>query len=147
MKIQSSAPTIFLIVFSLMSVCKLFAQERPDDIIGLWFNEEKTGKIQITKKEDQYVGTLNWVKIEPGDNGLDDENPNPKLRTKPLVGLNILKNFTFEDGEYSDGTIYDPKNGKTYSCIMKLESMDRLYVRGYMGFSIIGRTTYWTRVE
>ena len=147
MKIQRALLIISFVVFCFAPIYELLAQKRSDDIVGLWFNEEKTGKIQVTEKDNRYFGTLTWVKIEPGDNGLDDENPDPKLRTKPLVGLNILKNFKFEDGEYTDGTIYDPKNGKTYSCIMKLESMDKLYVRGYIGFSLIGRTTYWTRIE
>ncbi len=138
-----SLPVVIMTLFTSFS----FAQHADDDILGLWFNEEKTGKIEITKNGDKYFGTITWVKIEAGDNGLDDENPDPKLRNKPLVGLKILKDFKYEDGEYTDGTIYDPKNGKTYSCTMKLENIDKLYVRGYIGFSLIGRTTYWTRLE
>lgn|SRR5690606_9799708 len=123
------------------------AQENPDEILGVWYNEEKTGKIEIFKESGKYTGKIVWVEMKPGDSGLDENNPDPKLQNKPLVGLLILKNFVYEDDEYTGGEIYDPKNGKTYSCYMKMESADKLFVRGYIGFSLIGRTTYWTRVK
>ena len=124
-----------------------FSQNKGDNIIGMWYNEEKTGKIRIYKNDQQYFGELTWVDLEPGDSGLDENNPDQNLRSKPLVGLLILKELIYEDGDYEDGNIYDPENGKTYSCIMKLENLNRLYVRGYIGLSIIGRTTYWTRIK
>jgi len=65
-----------------------------------------------------------------------------------LLGLQILKNFVYDaqDKEWEDGTIYDPKNGKTYSCIMTL-SGNNLNVRGYVGISMLGRTGVWTKVQ
>ncbi len=136
---------LFIIVFSLSD--QLNGQNAEDDVVGLWYNEEKTGKIEIFEKDDRFFGKITWVKLEAGDNGLDNENPDPNLRTQPLVGLLILKNFEYDDGGYENGTIYDPENGKTYSCVMKLENPDKLYVRGYIGISLIGRTTYWTRIK
>jgi uncharacterized protein (DUF2147 family) len=62
----------------------------------------------------------------------------------------LLKDFEFDGkDEWEDGKIYDPKNGKTYSCYIEFkdETKNLLKVRGYIGFSMIGRTTYWTRVE
>jgi len=124
-----------------------YAQADENDITGLWYNEDKTGKIRIFEKDNQFFGELTWVDLDPGDSGLDDNNPDQQMRSKPLVGLLILKGFEYDDGAYEDGTIYDPENGKTYSCTMKLEDINKLYVRGFIGFSLIGRTTYWTRVE
>jgi uncharacterized protein (DUF2147 family) len=61
------------------------------------------------------------------------------------MGLDILSGFKFSGGNiWEDGKIYDPKNGKTYSCKMTLEG-NELKVRGYVGFSLLGRTTVWTR--
>lgn len=99
----------------------------------MWYNEEKTGKIRIYKNDQQYFGELTWVDLDPGDSGLDENNPDQNLRSKPLVGLLILKELIYEDGDYEDGNIYDPENGKTYSCIMKLENLNRLYVRDISG--------------
>lgn len=138
---------IITCIIVISSVSESIAQNNPDDILGVWYNEEKTGKIEVFKEKGKYMGKIVWVDVKPGDSGLDDNNPDPKLQKKPLVGLLILKNFTYEDGEYSNGEIYDPKNGKTYSCYMKMESADKLFVRGYVGFSLIGRTTYWARVK
>ena len=58
----------------------------------------------------------------------------------------IESNKPLDDDEYEDGTIYDPKNGKTYSCIITRNGK-KLDVRGYVGFSWIGRTTTWTLDE
>ena len=56
--------------------------------------------------------------------------------------------FTYEGNSvYDNGTVYDPENGKTYKCIMTLENINSLNVRGYIGFSFIGRTDVWTRVK
>ncbi|MBK6374224.1 MAG: DUF2147 domain-containing protein [Saprospiraceae bacterium] len=57
----------------------------------------------------------------------------------------ILNNLIYDDGEYTGGNIYDPKNGSTYKCYMVLDG-NRLNIRGYIGISLIGRTSVWTRV-
>jgi uncharacterized protein (DUF2147 family) len=59
----------------------------------------------------------------------------------------VLKNFVFDGkDEWEDGTIYDPKNGKTYSCYIRYaEYPNLLKIRGYIGVSLLGRTTYWTK--
>ena len=124
-------------------------------IVGKWLNQEGTSHIQIFKATNgsfagKYFGKIVWLK-EPLKNGkpkVDDLNPDPKKQAVPLLGLQILKNFVYDaqDKEWEDGTIYDPKNGKTYSCIMTL-SGNNLNVRGYVGISMLGRTGVWTRVQ
>jgi uncharacterized protein (DUF2147 family) len=59
----------------------------------------------------------------------------------------LLSGFKFDGKIWEDGTIYDPKNGKTYSCIIKSKGPNILDIRGYIGISIIGRTTTWTRAN
>ena len=79
---------------------------------------------------------------------MDDENPEENLQNRPIIGLVILKDFIFDgDDEWEDGTIYDPKNGKTYSCYMKLDEEGILKIRGFIGISWIGRNSYWTPVK
>ena len=124
-------------------------------IVGKWLNQEGTSHIQIFKATNgsfagKFYGKLVWFK-EPMKNGkpkVDDLNPDPKKQAVPLLGLQILKNFVYDadDKEWEDGTIYDPKNGKTYSCYMTL-SGNNLNVRGYVGISMLGRTGVWTRVQ
>ena len=145
---------MFLMALMFFTDQALRAQTfQADDIIGTWLNEEGTGQVEIYKLGHLYFGKIVWLET-PNDSvtgkpRTDKENPDPELKKKPLLGLVNLKDFVFdEDDEWEDGTIYDPKNGKTYSCYMKFEdpSKKRLKIRGFIGISLIGRTTYWTPV-
>ncbi len=82
---------------------------------------------------------------ESGQPKVDKNNPDKASQTVPLMGLKMLKNFVFDDGEWNDGTIYDPNNGKTYSCVIKYRD-GKLDLRGYIGISLIGRTQTWFKV-
>lgn len=124
-----------------------------DEILGTWLNEEKDGKIFVYKQADEYFGRVTWIEHDTNDDGtsprLDSENPDSKLAEKPIVGLIILENLEWDDddNEWDDGEIYDPRSGNTYSCYAKLEDDDTLFLKGYIGFSLIGRSTLWTRVK
>ena len=138
--------SLFLVIFS-------YAQTTAADaILGKWLNEDKDAHVQIYKENGKYFGKIVWLN-EPNepDTGLpklDDENEDESLRTRPVMGLVLLKDFIYDgDGEWEDGTIYDPKNGKTYDCYMNLDENGILKIRGYIGISWIGRNTYWTRVQ
>jgi len=123
---------------------------KADDILGTWLNQEATGKITLYKENGKYFGKLVWLR-EPNDKvtghpRTDKENPDTKLKSTALIGLVSMKNFTFDgEDEWSGGTIYDPKNGKTYKCYIQFESPVKLKIRGYVGVSLLGRNTYWTR--
>ena len=122
-----------------------------DKITGKWLTGNGKAHIQITKYGDKYGGKIVWMR-EPNDETgkpkLDIKNPDEAKRKNPKMGLSILLGFTYDgDGEYEEGTIYDPENGKTYKCVINIEGNDILKVRGYVGFSLIGRTDTWTRVK
>lgn len=134
---------VVLLLISTLS----FAQ---DITQGTWYNEEKSAKIQFFKQGDKTFGKIIWLK-EPNDGGkprTDKENPDEKLRSRPLIGLVNLKDFKQASKDtWEDGEVYDPKNGKTYSCKMTLSSPTRLDVRGFIGISIIGRTSHFTKAD
>ncbi|WP_194777180.1 DUF2147 domain-containing protein [Pararhodonellum marinum] len=119
--------------------------EKADAILGEWVNEEGNAKFNIYKSQDRYFGEITWG---TGGDTKDSNNPDPKLRGKNLVGMTILKDFKF-DGKntWSEGSIYDPKDGKTYSCKLTLKSGDKLEVRGYVGISLFGRSETWSRFK
>ena len=75
---------------------------------------------------------------------LDKNNPDKEKQKLPLLGYDLLKDFVFEEGHWDNGTIYDPENGKTYKCKISFRE-GKLDVRGYIGFSLIGRTDVWFR--
>src|SRR6202012_4997611 len=108
----------------LLSVVSAFvsANAQTDKIEGLWYNDIKSAKIQITKENNgKFYGKVIWLK-EPLKNGkpkVDELNADEKLRSRPRLGLPVLADFVKDgDNKYTDGKIYDPLNGKTYSCKM-----------------------------
>ena len=139
---------IVLLLFIIPGI-KAFAQ-KTDAILGTWANKSGEDHILIYKKGNKYFGKLDWIKYpndETGKPKTDKNNPDEKLRSRQDLGLELLKDFVYEgDNLYGDGTIYDPKNGKTYSCKMTLEG-DKLNIRGYIGISLFGRTEIFTRVK
>jgi uncharacterized protein (DUF2147 family) len=121
-------------------------------VIGNWLVQDKKAKVQIFKRSNKYFGKIVWLREPNDEQGKpkhDKENPEEKLRSRPLLGLEMLTDFVYdEDLVWEDGEIYDPKNGKTYSCKMTLsEDGKTLDVRGYIGISLIGRTSVWSRVD
>lgn len=126
-----------------------FTQNK-DAILGKWINSTGEAHVDITKRGDKYFGKIVWLKAPKDEKGTiktDIKNPEESLRSKPIIGLEILKNFVFEDGKWTDGKIYDPKSGKTYSCNMTMKGNDVLNMRGYVGISLIGRSETWKRVK
>jgi uncharacterized protein (DUF2147 family) len=146
--------TIAIALFALFALLggKTFAQKhKSGDIAGIWYNEEKTSKLQVYQEGNKFFAKIVWLK-DPNDKNTgkprtDNLNPDVKLQNNPLLGLIVLKNFVFDgDDEWNDGTIYDPKNGKTYSCKIHFgDSPNLLKIRGYIGLSLLGRNTYWTK--
>ena len=128
----------------------LFSQE--NDICGIWLEEEKQSHIEIYRTENNsYEGIIIWL-AEPLDENhevkRDKENPNKLLRTHTIQGLTIIKNLQYQNSnEWGNGSIYDARNGKTYSLNANLKEKNTLFMRGYLGFSFIGRTTTWTRIN
>ena len=138
--------SLAFIMSGILSLISVFAFET-DDVLGVWFNEEKDAKIKVYKEEGKYFGKIVWHKTGEGISAYDENNPDEELRTRKKVGLIILTDFEFDDGQWEDGDIYDPKTGKTYSCVIKLQKDGSLHVRGYIGISLIGRTTHWSKAE
>ena len=138
----------FILLFTAISFAG-FAQNK-DAIIGKWINSSSEAHVDITKRGEKYFGKINWLKTTKDEKGVaktDVKNPEEDLRSKPILGLEILKNFIFEDGKWTDGKIYDPKTGKTYSCNMTMKGNDVLNMRGYIGISLIGRSETWKRFK
>lgn len=121
----------------------------PDAVLGVWKNGEGTGMVQIYKKGEKYFGRIVWLKVandEAGKPRADINNPEENLRTRPLKGLENLREFVFKgDNKWEEGRIYDPKNGNDYTCEMKLVDENTLEVRGFIGVSMFGRTDVWKR--
>lgn len=140
---------LLLFTLSLLLSNSLFSQKpNADVILGTWLTASGKAKVLIYKEGTKYNGRIVWLKnptYEDGKPKVDKNNPDKSKQTTPLMGLNMLKDFVFDEDEWEDGTIYDPENGKTYSCTMTYRD-GKLDVRGYIGISLIGRTQTWFKI-
>jgi len=146
--LRKSMMHIGLLTAMLLGVTGI-AIAQADPIEGIWFNDKKDAKIQIFKKTDgKFYGQIIWLKepLKGGKAKLDEKNPKSAFQALPIVGKIILKGCEKDGDTYDDGTIYDPENGKTYDCTLKLKG-NILSLRGYVGISWFGRTTEWVRAN
>ena len=120
-------------------------------VTGEWVTIDDDGKtkksvVQITEKDGKLYGQVTELFRGPDEeqNPLCTECPGKKKDT-PIIGLEMLYGLT-KDGEgWDNGTILDPESGKEYSCQLNLNADGTLNVRGYMGFSMFGRSQTWQR--
>ncbi len=127
------------------------AQSDGDKLVGVWQPSEGTAMVKIDKIGNKYFGRIVWLKEplnEDGEPKTDVNNPDESLRSTPLKGYRMLKDFVWdeEEGIWKDGTIYDPKNGTTYNCKITLTEENKIEVRGFVGTAVFGRTDVWTRL-
>lgn len=138
---------VLTLMFAL--VCGLgYAQS----VLGTWKTiDDETGKaksyVEIYKKSDgKLYGKVVKILTAGKENAKCTKCSGSK-KNQPILGMEILYGLE-QDGEvWDDGDILDPNKGKEYSCKIELENKDKLKVRGYLGFSLLGRTQYWYRVK
>ena len=141
---------LILLLSILLSAASVSAPPSADAIVGVWANGSGKGHIQIYKTGNKYNGKIVWLKEPNGKDGqpkVDRHNPDPSKRARQVMGMVMLRNFVFDDGEWTDGYIYNPQDGKEYKAYIKMNNSNEIAVRGYMGISLIGKTDTWTRVR
>lgn len=127
-----------------------------DDVLGSWNVEDGSSRIEIFRCGDRYCGKVVWLKDplfkadekpdQVGQPRVDWKNPNATMRTRKLLGLQIMEGFTWiGEGVWDHGRIYDPKSGNTYKGKITMVAKDRLFLKGYVGIPLFGRSTTWTR--
>lgn len=121
------------------------------DVVGKWKTiDDETGKaksiVEIYKQDGKIFGKVIEI-LDPTKQDATCRDCPDNAKGKPINGLVILKNLEKDGDEYSGGTILDPSNGKVYKCLIALEEPNKLKVRGYVGFSLLGRSQYWERVK
>jgi uncharacterized protein (DUF2147 family) len=122
----------------------------PASPVGLWKTfDDKTGNARALVRIYEQDGKL-FGRIEQSfTSGAEHRVCVPctdERRNQPIIGLLIVRNLQREGNEYSGGDILDPESGSVYRCKMHLEQNGaRLIVRGYIGFSLLGRTQTWQR--
>lgn len=134
--------------------------ESADGIVGVWETaptDKGYAHIEITRAGDDFNGTIVWLS-EPlypagdemaGQPKIDRLNPDTALRERPIIGLQIVNGLRYAgDERWDSGTIYDPETGKTYKSKATLaDGGETLKLRGFIGISLLGRTSQWKRIR
>lgn len=136
-----------LIIYFLLGTFALQSQT----IFGKWHStNEENGEIDSVVEVYQKNGKAfaKVVKImDPKRQDILCDLCKGEQKNTPILGLNILTGLEKDGDEWSGGKILDPRNGKEYQCYIKLETPNKLKLRGYIGISLLGKTAYWTRAS
>lgn len=131
-------PLIAVIIFSIFSF-KNIPTDESEKIVGVWFTENNSSKIQIYKADNQYFGKIIWITSKKNEE---------ELKVKPTLGYQIFRKFTYESKNlWSGGQVSDPRSGMIVSGKMTLKDDQTLSVRGYLGAPMFGKTVVLKRAE
>jgi uncharacterized protein (DUF2147 family) len=139
--------TTFIASIALaLSASAAFASTSP---VGVWFTEDKQGKVRIAPCGDKLCGVIISGRSrdgKPASEARDEANPNPALRNRPILGLQILRDFKpVGPGRWGGGKIYDPNTGRTYDSKLSLTASGVLKVEGCISVICQGQT--WTSAD
>lgn len=141
----------FLLLVGLLAKSQAPEPADAEKILGVWESGSGKARVKIDRVGEIFTGRIVWLREplnEEGKPKVDKNNPDEKLRALPLLGYRLLKDFKYAgDLTWEEGTIYDPENGSTYSCTIKMTDLNTLDVRGFIGVSLFGRTDVWKRVQ
>ncbi|MBI3790602.1 MAG: DUF2147 domain-containing protein [Gemmatimonadetes bacterium] len=139
-----------LLATAFLAPVALGAQSTP---VGIWHtisdvDGKPRGIIEIREVDGKLVGTVKGTLVpgEKGDKTCD--KCTDERKGQRIVGMEILRGLKPDGDEWNGGEILDPDNGKTYKAKVRLiEGGRKLVVRGYIGFSLLGRSQTWVRAE
>lgn len=123
------------------------AQNKGDLILGRWITDNGDSRIEFYQKEGKYYGKIIWLKepLKPdGTAKTDIKNPNPAMRNRSILGLVIVSELEFKNGQFVNGKIYSPKEGKTLDCAILSENNRELKIT--ISKSLFSTSRIWKRL-
>jgi uncharacterized protein (DUF2147 family) len=143
MNFKKLTPTLLLLLIPFI----ISAQS----VTGKWKTIDDVTKkeksiVEIYEKDGKVYAKILEL-LTPGDENKVCDQCEGANKDKPIKGMMIINGLSEDGDEWNSGKILDPKDGKEYKCYISLEETNKLKVRGYIGFSLIGRTQYWYRME
>ena len=141
------------IIFLVASFQSLAQIKNADAIVGVWMSVENNLKVEVYKDKNTFKAKILWFddsddKSKPTDVRTDEKNPDKSLRTRKLIGMDVLDNLKYDedDDEWENGKIYDSKTGKYWSSVVWLTKDNFLKVKGYWLFKFLSETVTFKRV-
>ena len=137
---------IFKVILFVYILINSFQSNEIEDV---WITQDdETGKkkseVLLYKNNGKLYGKIINLLLEE-DKGKICINCKGENKNLPIEGMVIVEGLKLNGKTWEEGTILDPKSGKTYSCYITFDDDNTLKVRGYIGFSLLGRTQKWIR--
>lgn len=129
------------------------ANNDPDAICGKWTSAEKTITIQIYRDGNTYKGKMVWFKNKDQSKAMDEwtdkHNPNPALRNRKLIGMEVLYGLQYDakSDTWEKGKIYVAETGKEWNAAAVLKTKDQLVLSGYWKVKFLGKDMILNRVN
>lgn len=125
---------------------------KASEIVGQWVSKDKDLKIEVFERNGLYYGKMVWFSVESKTKTMEDfkdvNNPNKSLRSRQWKDMVVLQSLKYNsEGYWTDGKIYDPNSGRTYSSLIKITGPETIIVRGFLGFEILGKSLEFTKVK
>jgi len=136
---------IFILTISNFTIAQ---SNNADAIIGTWLMPDNAGKIKIFKENDHYNGKIVWFKETEKDGSplKDKNNPIDSLKSRTIVGINVMKNFKHKGNNlWNGGTFYAPQIGKITTPICNL--IDKNHLEIEISLWLFSKTIELTRIE
>ncbi|HEX3384800.1 MAG TPA: DUF2147 domain-containing protein [Mucilaginibacter sp.] len=147
-----TAVKYFITIFLFVCLYQARGQtaQNSNRICGKWMSSEKNLTVEVYKKGDEFKARIVWFRDDPGkpmDEWRDSHNPDPALRSRKILGLDVLRGLKYDkDGDsWEDGIVYDAKHGKDWNASAFIDAHGLLRVRGYWHFKIFGKTMTFKR--
>ncbi len=134
-----------LLIFFMVINFTSYAQS----ITGKWYSFDRFKNretiVKVYKIRDKFFAKIDSI-LQKEDIGKVCKKCTGKNKNKLIKGMIVLEDVKKDGDEWNGGKILDPNNGKYYQCYITLEDDNLLKVRGFLGFSLFGRTQYLERV-
>lgn len=142
-----------LALFALVSAAGAHTQQLPPQLqnaVGRWqiVNSDGTpgGKAETYIENGRLFGKV--IELRPGRRPQDRcDKCSGEYRNQLILGMVFLRNFHPEGDQWVGGTVVDPENGKEYQGKIWTVGTDKLAMRGFIGFALLGRTETWVRLR
>lgn len=140
-------------VFCALFLVSQLSYAATDSPVGLWQTiDDESGNprslVRINENNEVYSAVVEKGLLETDTGDAVCSKCKDERKDQPIIGMTIANGLKKNGDQYDGGKILDPDNGKVYKCKMKLnDAGDELEVRGYIGFSLLGRSQIWKRVE
>ncbi len=117
------------------------------DAFGTWLTQAGDANVLVGPCGAAICGKVVWLK-QPIDGATgkpqtDDKNPDPGLKARRIVGLQIFLDMLPSAPNAWSGRVYNADDGKSYASTVTLLDAGRLEVRGCAG-ALCG-SEVWTR--